>query len=178
MKILVTYASRHGATKEIAERIATKLHAAALDLPEHRDQPDLVGYDAFVIGSAAYMGHWLGDATAFVRQHAGLLAKHPVWLFSSGPLGTEPTDDKGRDLRAAAEPEEITEFRDLIHPVDHRVFFGALDPSNLGVRDSLIRVIPPARRLLPEGDFRDWTEVDAWSESIAAELAAGAPAAG
>jgi menaquinone-dependent protoporphyrinogen oxidase len=170
MKILVTYASRHGATKEIAERIATKLHAAALDLPEHKDQPDLLNYDAFVIGSAAYMGHWLGDATAFVRQHAGLLAKHPVWMFSSGPLGSEPTDQKGRDLRAAAEPEEIAEFRDLIHPRDHRVFFGALDPSTLGVRDSLIRVIPPARRLLPEGDFRDWTDVDTWAAAIDAEV--------
>ncbi len=178
MKILVTYASRHGSTKEIAERIAAKLHAAALDLPENRDQPDLVAYDAFVIGSAAYMGHWLGDATAFVRQYAGLLSKSPVWLFSSGPLGTEETDDKGRDLRTTSEPEEIAEFRDLIHPRDHRVFFGALDPSRLGVRDSLIRVIPPARRLLPEGDFRDWSDVDGWAASIAAELAAAAPAAG
>jgi menaquinone-dependent protoporphyrinogen oxidase len=177
MKILVTYASRHGATREIAERIAARLHAAALDLPEHRGQPDLLAYDAFVIGSAAYMGHWLPDASEFVREYAGLLSKHPVWLFSSGPLGTEETDAKGRDLREVAEPQEIDQLGDLVTPRDHHVFFGALDPAQLGFREGLIRAIPAGRKLLPEGDFRDWAEVDAWADRIAAELAALEPAA-
>jgi menaquinone-dependent protoporphyrinogen oxidase len=178
MKILVTYASRHGATKQIAERIAGRLHASALDLPEHRGQPDMLAYDAFVIGSAAYLGHWLPDASAFVREYAGLLSTHPVWLFSSGPLGTDETDAQGRSLRESAEPQEIDQLRALIQPRDHHVFFGALDPAHLGLRDSLIRVVPAGRRLLPEGDFRDWAEVDAWAEAIAGELAAAVPAAG
>ena len=56
----------------------------------------------------------------------------PVWLFSSGPLGTEATDAKGRDLTAVTEPGEIAEFREAIHTRGHRVFFGALDPGTLG----------------------------------------------
>ena len=52
-------------------------------------------------------------------------------LFSSGPLGTEAEDAKGRDLRSVTEPREIPEFTQAIHPRGHRVFFGALDPGKL-----------------------------------------------
>jgi hypothetical protein len=61
------------------------------------------------------------DATAFVMSNRDLLADRPVWLFSSGPLGTDATDAKGVDLRTTAEPNEIPGFREAIHPGDHRV---------------------------------------------------------
>ena len=126
----------------------------------------------WVIGSAVYFGKWLKDGTEFVRRnHASLTAGRPVWLFSSGPLGTETTDADGRDVRAGAEPAEIAEFRESIHPGDHRVFFGALDPSQLGFRDRLIKALPAGRTLLPDGDFRAWAEIDTWANQIAHELA-------
>jgi hypothetical protein len=40
----------------------------------------------------------------------------PVWLFSSGPLGSEAEDAKGRDLRSATEPREIPDFTKAIYP--------------------------------------------------------------
>jgi Flavodoxin len=173
MKILVTYASKHGATVGIAERIAEQLRVAGLDV---KAQPmeaagDLEGYEAFVIGSAAYIGRWLKEAREFVLRNRTLLATRPVWLFSSGPLGTEATDAQGRDQRVAAEPKEIPELRESLHPRDHRVFFGALDPTKLGFRDRAIRILPAGRALLPEGDFRDWSDIDVWAEGIAHELA-------
>ena len=39
------------------------------------DVRDPAPYDAFVIGSAAYMFHWLKKATAFVKRHRAILAK-------------------------------------------------------------------------------------------------------
>src|SRR5690348_296424 len=62
MKVLVTYASRHGATRGIAERIAAALERQNLDVtfePVERIQ-EATGFDAAVIGSAAYALHWLG----------------------------------------------------------------------------------------------------------------------
>ncbi len=173
MKILVAYASKHGATRGIAEHIAETLQAAGhtADARPVRAAGDPAGYDAIVIGSAAYFGRWLKEATAFVRSNHVTLAGRPVWLFSSGPLGTEATDAKGQDLRVAAEPKEIAEFRESIHPRDHRVFFGALNPRTLDLCDRLIRALPAGRKLLPEGDFRDWQEIEAWAEAIAAEIA-------
>ena len=38
-----------------------------------------------------------------------------------------------------------------------------LDPTKLGFSERAIRKLPAARALLPEGDFRDWTEIDAWA---------------
>ncbi len=147
MSILVAYASKHGATKEIAERIAEALRASGQEAEARpvRAAGDVSTYDAVVIGSAAYLGHWLKEAAGFVRGNRVLLETRPVWLFSSGPLGTQATDAEGRDVREAAEPKEIAELREAIQPRDHRVFFGALDPGRLGFAERLIRKMPAAR---------------------------------
>ncbi len=173
MSTLVTYASKHGATQGIAERIATTLNAAGHEAEARPVEAvgDLTGYDAFVVGSAVYGTNWQKEATAFVRRNRDALASKPVWLFSSGPLGTEATDAQGRDLTVAAEPKQIAEFREGIRSKEHRVFFGALDPTKLGFSERTMRKLPAARALLPEGDFRDWTEIDAWANSIARDLA-------
>ncbi len=173
MKILVAFASKYGSTRTIAEGIAGRLRTIGHDAQAQHVTTvgDLSGYDAFVVGSAAYMGHWLKEATEFVRLNAATLADRPTWLFSSGPLGTEPTDAQGRDQRIAAEPSEIPVLRELILARGHRVFFGALDPSRLGLRDRAIRALPAGRALLPEGDFRDVADLDAWADGISRELA-------
>jgi menaquinone-dependent protoporphyrinogen oxidase len=175
MSVLVAYASKHGATLEIAERIAATVAAAGQQVQARPVSAagDLASYDAFVIGSAVYMGHWQKEAAEFVRRNRAVLAGRPVWLFSSGPLGTEPTDAQGRDLTAAAEPAEIAEFREAIAPRGHRVFFGVLDPGRLGLGERALRKLPAARAILPEGDFRDWAQIEAWASGIAHDPALG-----
>ena len=177
MKAIVVYASKYGSTKGIAEFIAEKLQQRGI-LAEVRDVEavqDLGGFDAFVIGSAVYMGHWMKETTEFVRRNRSVLANRPVWLFSSGPLGTETKDAQGRELIVVAEPKEIAEFRDVINPRNHRVFFGALDSSKLGFAHRTTRKLPAARAILPEGDFRDWKDIEAWASSIAQALNAPHP---
>ncbi len=173
MKTVVIYASKYGSTKGIAEFIAGKLRQAGTQVEaRHVGEVHNPGdYDVFVIGSAVYMMHWLKEATEFVKGNRALLANRPVWLFSSGPLGTETKDAQGQDLRTVTEPKEITELRELIKPRDHRVFFGALDSSKLGFGHRMLRKLPAARNLLPEGDFRDWNDIEAWAISIARALA-------
>lgn len=173
MSILVAYATKHGATQGIAERIAAKLvtlgqHAQARTV---ESVGELTGYDAFVIGSATYMGAWLKEATEFVRHNQPVLATRPVWLFSSGPLGTATTDPQGRDLLTVSEPKEFAGFATSIRPRSTQVFFGALDPHKLGLPERMVRGLPSGHTLLPEGDFRDWQTIDAWAESIAHDLA-------
>jgi menaquinone-dependent protoporphyrinogen oxidase len=178
MKILVAYASRHGATQGIAEHIAGTLERTGLDVTVQavEDTGPVDQYDAFVVGSAAYMGGWLGEATAFVRRHRLDLARRPVWLFSSGPIGTETVDANGRDQIVASIPKEFEEFARTINPRDQRVFFGAYDPDAepVGMAEGLMarftRLAPAVRNALPAGDFRDWPEIERWAESIAREL--------
>jgi menaquinone-dependent protoporphyrinogen oxidase len=168
MKTVVVYASKYGSTKGIAEFIAEKLrqHGAQADAQEISEVHNLEGYDAFVIGSAVYMTHWLKEAAEFVMRNRAVLASHPVWLFSSGPLSTKTKDAKGRGVLVAAEPKEIAEFNVAINPRDHQVFFGGLDASKLAFGHRMVRKMPAARTLFPEGDFRNWDDIDAWAISI------------
>lgn len=178
MKILVAYASRHGATGGIAERIARTLEQSGLDVTlEAVDKVRSVdAYDAFVVGSAAYMGGWLGPATTFVRRHRDRLASRPVWLFSSGPIGTEQVDAKGRDQLEASRPKEFAEFAESIRPRDEQVFFGAYSPdaAPVGLAEGFMarftRLVPAVREALPAGDFRDWPAIEAWARGIARSL--------
>jgi menaquinone-dependent protoporphyrinogen oxidase len=161
MAVLVAYASKHGSTQGIAERIAEKLRQLG---KEAEAQPvetvkDPGSYEALVIGSAVYYGSWLKDATEWVHRNRAILAQRPVWLFSVGPLGTEVKD-------AEQQPKEMAEFQQSIKPRDQRIFFGALDHNRLSFPE---RMVLKAVRA-PEGDFRDWEAIDAWAATIAQNL--------
>jgi menaquinone-dependent protoporphyrinogen oxidase len=175
MKVLVAYASRHGATAGIADRIAAGLqaHGLVVDARPVTEVGEVERYDAFVIGSAAYLFHWLKDATRFVKRHRGLFATRPVWLFSSGPLGTDRIDAQGDDVLEATRPREFDELTALVHPRGLQVFFGAWDPNapKVGLTEQLVRRLPAAAET-PAGDFRDWPAIDVWSAEIARELLA------
>ncbi len=176
MRVLVVYASRYGATQEIAERIAATLRQqsleASVEAANHADDP--AGHDAAVVGIAVYYFRWMKSATDFVRRNRNALAARPVWLFSSGPLGTETKDAQGRDKRTVTEPKEIAEFNETIRPRDHRVFFGVMDPKKLGFTHRLLLKLPVNRdsAIFPVGDFRDWNDVEAWASAIAQALKA------
>ena len=178
MRVLVAYASRHGATQGIAERIAETLRAAGLDA-DARPAGSIASvdrYDAFVIGSAAYLSHWLKDASDLIRRHRRLLRECPVWLFSSGPIGG-PTDAKGRDQHIAAVPKDVDEFTPAVNARDHHVFFGAyeVDRKPIGLAERLAapfmsRLPAATRESMPTGDFRDWPEIEAWARGISRAL--------
>lgn len=172
MRVLVTHESKHGATAGIAERIGSTLTAAGheVDVRPVTAARDLSTYEAFVIGSAVYLGRWMKHAQRFVEDNREVLAAHPVWLFSSGPIGEKQTDDEGVDLRETSDPKELPELVEAVQPRQHRVFFGALDPSTLGFAERALRRLPASRELLPEGDFRDWSDVESWAAEIAEQL--------
>jgi menaquinone-dependent protoporphyrinogen oxidase len=179
IRVLVVYASRYGSTKDIAQFIAGRLeeHGLRVHVQSASEVHELERHDAVVVGSAVYLGAWMKEAAEFVRRNAANLSKRPVWLFSSGPLGTATTDGQGRDLRVVSRPKEFIEFEAAIKPQDHQVFFGALDPAKLRGGHRLIGMLPAAKKLLIEGDFRDWRDIEAWAGGIAEALVPAAPAA-
>jgi len=174
MHVLVAYASRHGATAGIAERVADHLRAAGLDVDARpvAEIRDAARYDAFVVGAAAYMFHWLGDATKFVERNRDALAAKPTWLFSSGPIGTDLVDKEGRDVLETTIPKEFPQLREMIRPRGERIFFGASDPDAkpIGLAERFMHVLPAGKNALPKGDFRDWPAIDAWADEIADAL--------
>ena len=157
MRVLVTAASKYGATAEIAAVIAESLAGHGLEAtvlsPEEVKGVD--GYDAVVVGSAVYAGHWLKPARELVERHAGVLAGRPVRLFSSGPVGDPPKPEE--------DPVDVADLVDLTNAREHRVFAGKLVRKQLSFPE---RAIVSALRV-PEGDFRDWTEIRQWAAGIA-----------
>lgn len=167
LRVLVTAASRHGSTTEIADAVARDLQESAagrrcgltaVTVPVERD-PDPSGYDAVVLGSGVYAGRWLEPARHYAAGHATALRSRPVWLLSSGPIGAPPFPPD--------EPHDAEPIRASVAARGHRVFPGRLDPHRLSIGE---RAVVTAMRA-PVGDFRDWVAVRAWAEEIAEELA-------
>lgn len=160
--ILVSAASRHGSTREIAHAIAESLRSAGLIVDAV--DPDRVGsvepYDAVALGSGIYAGRWLEAARRLTERHRATLKERPVWLFSSGPIG-EP-------LTPVEEPQDGIRLLRELHAREHRVFAGRLDPSELGWVERTITDMLKA----PNGDFRDWGAIGGWAEEIAAAILA------
>ncbi len=176
MRILVAYASKAGSTKGIAEFIGDKLRERGIqaEVQEVGSVRDPENYGAFVIGSAVYTGHWVKEAKQFVLRNRNLLSGRPVWLFSSGPTGPQTKDPKGRDLRELSGPTEIGELKEAAHPREHRVFFGALFGDRLGgavgFTYRLMRRSKTVAESMPDGDYRDWKDIETWASGIAEGL--------
>lgn len=163
MKILVAVASKHGATRQIADEIGNTVRErlgdrAQVDVLFAANVDTLAGYDAVILGSAVYMGHWMTDATDFVHRYQEPLRTMPVWLFSSGPVGDPPKPHE--------EPLEIEKLHWLAYARGHRVFAGRIDRHRLGLGE---RALIAALRV-HDGDYRDWKDIRSWAAMIAIEL--------
>jgi menaquinone-dependent protoporphyrinogen oxidase len=165
MRVLVTAASRHGSTADIAAAIVRVLHLRGLaaDLVEPAEVKDLTGYDAVVLGSAVYAGRWMAPATDLVDRCRSQLVGRPVWLFSSGPVGSPANP---------AEGPAVSKVMEQTGALGHRVFAGKLDKAELGrLERTMVRAVRA-----PEGDYRDWDAIAEWAARIADGLSAMEPA--
>ncbi|MBI3748205.1 MAG: flavodoxin domain-containing protein [Chloroflexi bacterium] len=164
MKILISAASRHGSTSEMAEAIADALAREGIEADVRRPEEvaSVAAYDGVVLGSGVYAGRWLGPVKQLIERESAALATRPVWLFSSGPLG-DP-------LKPEQDPEDVALLVKQIHPVEHRTFAGKIDKRQLGIAEKAIFAVVRA----PEGDFRPWPAIAEWASEIAATMRARA----
>jgi menaquinone-dependent protoporphyrinogen oxidase len=160
-RVLVAHASRHGSTAEIAEAIGAQLrgHRLEVDVRAMHEVDTVYPYDAYVLGSAVYMGSWLREARHFVDEHYELISTRPAWIFSSGPIGDPPS--------AGAETFDATDLTADLHAVEHKLFDGRLDHHALRLGE---RALTRAMRV-PDGDYRDWAAISSWADEIARTIA-------
>ena len=163
--VLVAYATKYGATAEIAERIGQVLRQAGLstDVLPTDQVSELTTYEAIILGSAVYGGQWRKEAATFLEVNEKTMAERPVWLFSSGPLGE---GDPVQLMKGWSFPEAQQPIADRIQPRDIAFFHGELDMEKLNFAEKLIVKGIKA----PVGDFRDWDAITSWAEVIAEEL--------
>jgi menaquinone-dependent protoporphyrinogen oxidase len=140
MRVLVGYASKHGGTREIAERIAGRLRLPEVDVEVGplREIGEVAGFDAFVLGSSIHMGHWSKEAVVFVHRHKAALGGRPVWLFSSGPVGNQ----------ARVDPIELPDLEATVPIREHRLFGGAVKLDKMSFAERLM-----AKAIKVSGDY-------------------------
>jgi len=170
-KVLVAYATKYGATAEIAERIGQVLRQAGLDVEVLAAERagDVQVYKAVVLGSAVYIGQWRKQAAAFLKANEQALAGRPVWLFSSGPTGEGDPVELTQGWRF---PKGLQPVADRIQPRDIAVFAGSANVEKMNFLEKFMLKNVKA----PAGDFRDWEAITAWAASIAAALKESGPA--
>jgi menaquinone-dependent protoporphyrinogen IX oxidase len=163
MTVLVTYASKHGATAQIAAAIADALTVGGVraDLRHASDVRDVTSYDAVVVGSAIYYGHWLAPAHGLVAALGAQLRARPVWAFSSGRVAGKPVID--------IDSAHVAWILQNSGAREHVSFPGRLAADDLNWRERTAARAVEAQA----GDYRDWDEIAAWGMGIAAAVAAG-----
>ena len=138
MTVLVTAASKHGATHEIAEEIARVLdeHGVSTELLDIDEVTDLSSYEAYVVGSGIYLGNWLKNARRFLDTYAAALAQRPTWLFASGSIVGEPPVADDPDALRPGLVERLVEtayiLRDLVAALDYVVTGDTAGPTPAG----------------------------------------------
>ncbi len=168
-RVLVTYASKHHSTAEIAEAIATELTAREndVDCVDAADAPKADDYDAVVLGSAVYMGRWRREARQFLKHNLDALSQRPFWIFSSGPTGENAEKDFAENEKWL-EPRHVLDQAESAGVRGHIVFGGKIPDYPKGFIEKSIRDSTPAEFL----DVRDWDQIRAWADEIADQLGA------
>ena len=128
MRTLILYATKYGATQDIATRIASHMGGAVLHNLKQGGVPDLAGFDYVLIGSSLYAGSIRKEAKVFLAQNAGQLRGKKIGLFLSG----------------MAKSDEQKYFKDnfpsdLLQEAAAACFLGGIfDPQKAGAMERLI----------------------------------------
>jgi menaquinone-dependent protoporphyrinogen oxidase len=170
MKVLVTVASKHGSTFEIAEAIGSELATRGLEVSvvPVEDVRTVDEYEAIVLGSAVHMGKWMKSAKEFVAREKATLTSTPVWLFSSGPVTDRSKPDDPADRH------EGDQIANGLAAREHSVFRGKLDKGELSIAERAAVRIAKA----PSEDQRDWEAIRMWAAGIGAALLDSQPSLG
>jgi len=128
MNTLILYASKHGAAREIARRIAESMNGAALHDLKQAGLPPLARFDCVIIGSSLYAGMIRKEAKEYLTQNADALGEKRLGLFLCGM-------DGGREK----EYFEGNFSPDILASAKSAAFLGGIfDPKKAGAAGRLI----------------------------------------
>ena len=128
MKTLILYATKHGATREIAKRIADKIGNAQIHNLKTSGTPDLTKFDCVIVGSPVYIGTIRKEAKAFLAQNVSALCAKKLGLFITGM-----EMENGHTNFEPNFPSEV------LRAAKAKVFFGGIfDPQKAGAIERMM----------------------------------------
>jgi menaquinone-dependent protoporphyrinogen IX oxidase len=192
-KILVTYTSRSGSTREIAEFIGADLAAlgAQVDVLPIREVADIAPYGTVIAGGLLYRFGWHPEVARFVQVNQAVLKHKPTAIFVTGLRLIKTAEIDGLpfpvflDPQMAKEPTnpgKLTWLDSLstcsrylgsalasiteIRPLSLAFFAGKLDLKTLNLPEKLIMRMLMLLTDVKQGDHRNWDAIRAWSGGL------------
>jgi menaquinone-dependent protoporphyrinogen oxidase len=163
-RILVAYATRAGSTAEVADAIGKTLaqSGAVVDVKPIKKIQNIEGYQGVVLGSAIRRGAVLPELIDFVKAYKNELLKIPTAYFIVCMILREDTEENRKKANGY-----LDELRVEVTPVDVALFTGKLDYSKLDfIETIIIKYIIGT----PEGDLRDWKQINDWAANLPPKL--------
>ena len=161
-RVLVAYASKYGSTGGVADAIGKALCGKdlAADVLLIKNVGELSSYRAVVIGSPIYRGKWLPEAADFLKRNGEALGRMPVALFLVCMNLAQPTAEKRAEVSSYV--DRVLGDAPGLKPVGFGTFAGALHYGKLSwLNRKILR-----SKGVPEGDFRDWNAIRAWTLAL------------
>lgn len=155
-RVLVAYATHCGSTIDVAASIGETLadQGLGVDVKPIKENPQVDGYQAVLIGSAVQHAQWLPEAVNFVKTNQSALNRVPVALFCVH-IQNLGDDETSRQNRLAY----LNNVRPLLLSVAEGFFAGKFD------RRGAALLLPGwIARFVPPLDFRNWKKIRAWAE--------------
>lgn len=167
-RILVAYGTKHGSTAEIAARIGERFSAAGFDTDVlHANLGiEVTKYDALVIGSPMYAARWLPEPALLLIANRERITNIPIALFSVGMIDFKHPG-KLREEHDAWVEKAFNQEDVQLSVVSTATFKGAYSRRNLPF---YLRIIDAILRFTPNGDYRQWDEIESWSDELASRL--------
>jgi menaquinone-dependent protoporphyrinogen oxidase len=175
---LIVYATTHGHTGRIAERLAATLATEGITAERHElpgDPPgDVRGYDLVLVGASVHAGHHQREVVEWVTAHREALTEVPSSFFSVCLAAAEEAEDSRAAVRDYLDDfEERTGWT----PSRRTTFAGALQyrEYSFPVRQVMRLMMRHAGHDTDTGhdhDYTDWAAVEAWARASVVPAAA------
>lgn len=174
--VLLVYATTHGHTAKIANRIAEVLQERGLSVDMHdvrnAAKPDLRAYDGVIVGASVHGGQHQREVVDWVRERARALNGLPSAFFSVCLTAADDTEESQRATR-----EYIDVFLDDTGwiPRETVSFAGALQYREYDFVTRLVMRVLMRRGDYPtdvteDFDYTDWEAVERFGRAYAALL--------